>query len=290
MESQELLGGRYRLDHIAGHGGAATVFVAHDAVLDRTVAIKMLQHRHDETGILRERFEREARAEARIVHPNVVSVHDVGEAEDGRPYIVMDYVEGRSLQATIAEDGPLSSERVAIVGMGIARALAAAHALGIVHRDVKPANVIIDAQGIPHLMDFGLARELFDADPGVTSPGVLVGTAYYVAPEQARYGTASPASDLYSLGGVLYHALSGEPPFVGEGALDVALRRFEEDPEELRARVPAADADLTALIHTLLARDPVERPWDAAAVAERLGDIGARLRATRTAGETQAPL
>jgi eukaryotic-like serine/threonine-protein kinase len=290
MGTEELLGGRYRLDHVAGHGGAATVFSAHDTVLDRTVAIKLLQRRHDETGVLHQRFEREARAEARVVHPNVVSVHDVGETEDGRPYIVMDYVDGRSLQEIIAEDGPLSSERVAIVGMGIARALAAAHALGIVHRDVKPANVIIDGQGIPHLMDFGLARELFDADPGVTAPGVLVGTAYYVAPEQARYGTASPASDLYSLGGVLYHALAGEPPFVGGGALDVALRRFEEEPEELRARVPAADADLAALIHALLARDPVERPWDASAVSERLGDIGARLRATRTAGESQAPL
>ena len=290
MGSEELLGGRYRLDHVAGHGGAATVFVAHDAVLDRTVAIKMLQRRRDETGVLHERFEREARAEARITHPNVVSVHDIGEAEDGRPYIVMDYVEGRSLQEVIAHDGPLSSERVAIVGMGIARALAAAHALGIVHRDVKPANVIIDGQGIPHLMDFGLARELFDADPGITAPGVLVGTPYYVAPEQARFGTASPASDLYSLGGVLYDALAGEPPFAGDGAMDVALRRFEEDPPGLRERVPAADSDLTTLIHQLLARDPVDRPWDAAAVAERLGDIGARLRATRTAGETQTPL
>jgi serine/threonine-protein kinase len=290
MGTEELLGGRYRLDHVAGHGGMATVFSAYDTKLDRKVAIKLLQRRRDDTGVLHERFAREARAEGRIAHPNVVSVHDTGEAEDGRPYIVMDYVEGLSLQEIIAEEGALSSERVAIVGMGIARALAAAHALGIIHRDVKPANVIIDGQGIPHLMDFGLARELHDEDPGVTAPGLLVGTAYYVAPEQARYGTASPAADLYSLGAVLYHALTGEPPFTGEGALDVALRRFEEDPAELRVRLPATDTDLAALIHTLLARDPVERPWDAAAVAERLGDIGARLRATRTAGETQAPL
>ena len=174
--------------------------------------------------------------------------------------------------------------------MGLARALAAAHALGIVHRDIKPANVIVDGQGIPHLMDFGLARELHDDDPAVTSPGVLVGTPHYVAPEQARYGTASPAGDLYSLGAVLYHALTGEPPFPGENAVDVALRRFEEDPVELRLRLPAADSELAALIHTLLARDPVERPWDAGAVAERLGDIAARLRATRTAGEVQEPL
>jgi serine/threonine-protein kinase len=288
MGAEGLLGGRYRLDHIAGHGGMATVFAAHDIVLDRTVAIKLLQRRHDEGGVLHARFAREARAEAKIVHPNVVSVHDIGEADDGRPFIVMDYVEGRSLQEIITEDAPLPSERVAVLGMGIARALAAAHALDIVHRDIKPANVIVDGQGLPHLMDFGLARELYDADDvAVTAPGVLVGTAYYVAPEQARYGTASPAGDLYSLGAVLYHALAGEPPFSGDGALDVTLRRFEEDPADLRVLLPAADTDLVALIHALLARDPVERPWDAAAVAERLGDIGARLRATRTAGEAQ---
>ncbi|HEV3088629.1 MAG TPA: serine/threonine-protein kinase [Candidatus Elarobacter sp.] len=290
MGTEGLLGGRYRLDHVAGHGGMATVFSAYDTVLDRTVAIKLLARRRDESGVLHERFEREARAEAKVVHPNVVSVHDIGEAEDGRPFIVMDYVEGRSLQEIVAEDAPLSSERVAIVGAGIARALAAAHAHGIVHRDVKPANVIVGTDGIPHLMDFGLARELYDDDPGVTAPGVLVGTAFYVAPEQARHGTASPAGDLYSLGAVLYHALTGAPPFTGENAFDVAMRRFEEDPADIRETVPAADSELAALIHALLARDPVERPWDAGAVAERLIDIAARLRATRTAGEPQAPL
>jgi serine/threonine protein kinase len=285
MGSEDLLGGRYRLEHVAGHGGMATVFSALDTVLDRKVAIKLLQRRRDETGALHARFDREARAEGKIVHPNVVSVHDLGETEDGRPYIVMDYVEGQSL-AQLIDGTPLSSERVAAIGMGIGRALAAAHELGIFHRDVKPANVIIDRQGIPHLMDFGLARELWSDDPDVTAPGLLVGTANYVAPEQARYGTASPAADLYALGALLYHALTGAPPFDGAGALDVALMRFEEEPAELRVLVPAADPDLTTVIHALLARDPVQRPWDTAAIAERLGDIAARLRATRTAGDT----
>ena len=285
MAAEELVGGRYRLEHVAGHGGMATVFSAYDTVLDRKVAIKLLQRRKDATGVLHARFDRGARAEAKIVHPNVVSVHDLGEMEDGRPYLVMDYVEGRALSEMIAE-GPLSSERVAAIGMGIARALSAAHELGIFHRDVKPANVIIDGQGMPHLMDFGLARELWDEDdPGATVPGVLLGTANYVAPEQARYGAASSAADLYALGALLYHALTGAPPFEGEGALDVTLRRFEEDPPDLRSIVRAADPDLAVVIHALLARDPVERPWDAAAVAERLTDIAARLRATRTAGE-----
>jgi serine/threonine-protein kinase len=289
MGSEELLGGRYRLEHVAGHGGMATVFAAHDTKLDRKVAIKLLARRRDASGVVNKRFEREARAEAKIAHPNVVSVHDFGVNEEGRPYIVMDYVEGEPL-ADIIAGVPLSSERVAAIGFGIARALAAAHALGIFHRDVKPANIIIDGQGIPHLMDFGLARELDEQDPGVTAPGILVGTAQYVAPEQARYGTASPAADLYSLGAVLYHALTGEPPFSGGNALDVALRRFEEDPAELRVLLPAADSELTDVIHALLARDPVDRPWDAAMIAERLGDVAARLRATRTAGEAQEPL
>ncbi len=267
----------------------ATVFVAHDTRLDRKVAIKLLARRRDASGVLIKRFEREARAEAKIVHPNVVSVHDVGENEDGRPYIVMDYVEGEPLSDLIAVER-LSSERVAALGFGVARALAAAHALGIFHRDVKPANIIIDGQGIPHLMDFGLARELDEDDPGITAPGILVGTASYVAPEQARYGTASSAADLYSLGAVLYHALTGEPPFSGGNALDIALRRFEEDPAELRELLPAADSELTELTHALLARDPVDRPWDANMISERLGDIAARLRATRTAGEAQEPL
>jgi serine/threonine-protein kinase len=262
----------------------ATVFSAHDTVLDRKVAIKLLQRRKDASGVLQARFDRGARAEAKIVHPNVVSVHDLGEMEDGRPYVVMDYVEGQPLSELIAGT-PLTSERVAAIGMGLARALAAAHVLGIFHRDVKPANVIIDQQGIPHLMDFGLARELWDEDPDVTAPGLLLGTANYVAPEQARYGAASSAADLYALGALLYHALTGAPPFDGEGALDVTLRRFEEDPPDVRDIARAADPDLAAVIHALLARDPVDRPWDAAGIAERLADIAARLRATRTAGD-----
>lgn len=284
MGAEDLLGGRYRLEHVAGHGGMATVFSAHDTVLDRKVAIKLLQRRKDASGVLQARFDRGARAEAKIVHPNVVSVHDLGEMEDGRPYVVMDYVEGQPLSELIAGT-PLTSERVAAIGTGLARALAAAHVLGIFHRDVKPANVIIDQQGIPHLMDFGLARELWAEDPDVTAPGLLLGTANYVAPEQARYGAASSAADLYALGALLYHALTGAPPFDGEGALDVTLRRFEEDPPDVRDIARAADPDLAAVIHALLERDPVDRPWEATAIAERLADIAARLRATRTAGD-----
>jgi eukaryotic-like serine/threonine-protein kinase len=285
MEHEGLLGGRYRIDRIVGHGGMATVFAADDTVLERTVAIKLLQRRHDETGVLHERFHREALAEARIVHPNVVTVHDIGEHEDGRPYIVMDFVEGRSL-AAILEEGPVSSERAAVIGIGVARALAAAHALGIIHRDVKPANILIDEQGIPHLTDFGLARARDRKDLELTAPGILLGSAYYIAPEQARHGAATPACDLYAFGAVLYHALAGEPPFAGNGAIDVALRRFEEVPPRLTARVVGVDEHLAQLVHGLLAPDPVNRrPESAEATVEALLDIAARLRVERTSSD-----
>lgn len=283
MGTEGLLGGRYRLEHVAGHGGMATVFRAYDTRLERLVAIKLLQRRHDATGIVHERFRREALAEARVVHPNVVAVHDVGVHEDGRPYIVMDYVDGRPLQAVVAEGGALSSERAALLALAIARALAVAHGLGIVHRDVKPANILVDAQGLPHLTDFGLARSVDAREADLTMPGVLVGTANYVAPEQARYGHTGPSADLYSLGAVLHFMLTGAPPFEGESAIDVALRRFEEEPPDLRLQ-PGVDPELADLVRALLAREPAQRPPDAGAVAERLGDIGARLRAARTSG------
>jgi serine/threonine protein kinase len=287
MGTEGLLGERYRLDHIVGHGGMATVFSAYDSKLERTVAIKLLQRVRDESGVVHERFRREALAAAKIAHPNVVAVHDVGTNDEDRPYIVMDFVDGRSLQDLVAE-APLTSERVAAVGAQIARALAAAHELGIVHRDVKPANILIDEQGIPHLADFGLARDVDRVEADLTMPGILVGTPNYVAPEQARYGFGTAKADLYSLGAVLYFALAGEPPFPGAGALDVALRRFEEDPPDLLARDPAIDRDLAGVINALLAREPADRPADAATVAEALVDIAARLRTQRTSGDAAA--
>jgi serine/threonine-protein kinase len=286
MTAPELLGGRYRLDRVAGHGGMATVFEAHDTVLNRAVAIKLLQRRHDATGVVEERFRREALAEASLVHPNIVAVHDVGVHEDGRPYIVMDYVDGRPLAALIAE-GPIPSERVAFIGLAIARALAAAHEHGIIHRDIKPANILLDQQGLPQLTDFGLARVADERE--LTIAGEMLGTAMYVAPEQARFGICTAQGDLYAFGAVLYHALAGAPPFDGTGAIDVALRRFEEDPAPLQARVGDVDPALAALVHELLAREPAARPAGAAEVAERLGDIAARVRTERTSGDPVTP-
>jgi serine/threonine-protein kinase len=287
MPTEGLLGDRYRLDHVAGHGGMATVFQAHDTVLDRSVAIKLLQRVHDASGVVEERFRREALAEARLVHPNIVAVHNVGVHEDGRPFIVMDFVEGRSLAELIGE-GPLSSERASFIGLSIARALAVAHEHGIIHRDIKPANILIDAQGLPQLTDFGLARILDQRE--LTVAGEFLGTALYVAPEQARFGECTPRTDLYALGAVLYHALAGAPPFEGSGALDVALRRFAEDPQHLSERELAVDPELAACVHALLAREAADRPDGAGDVAEQLGNIYARLRTVRTSGEPTAPV
>ncbi|BDE06263.1 hypothetical protein WPS_15390 [Vulcanimicrobium alpinum] len=288
MATNGLLGGRYRLDHVAGHGGMATVFVAYDTVLERSVAIKLLQRRSDAGGVLHERFRREAVAEARIVHPNVIAVHDVGENEDGRPFIVMDYVEGRSLQEVLA-DHALSSERAAAIGGAIARALAVAHERGIVHRDIKPGNILIDDQGIPHLTDFGLARLDDQASLELTVPGELLGTVLYVAPEQARNGDVGPAADIYALGATLYHVVAGEPPFSGKGPIDTALQRFEGEPPPLAERVPDVDPELAGLIHAMLAFDPAARPADAGPLAERFFDISARLRTRRLATEPAPP-
>ena len=288
MATNGLLGGRYRLDHVAGHGGMATVFVAYDTVLERRVAIKLLQRRADADGILHERFRREALAEARIVHPNVIAVHDVGENDDGRPFIVMDYVEGRSLQSIVAEH-PLSAERAAAIGGAILRALAVAHERGIVHRDIKPGNIMIDDQGLAHLTDFGLARFDDRASLESTSPGELIGTVLYIAPEQARGGDAGPAADIYALGATLYHALAGEPPFNGNGPIDTALLRFENPPPPLAERVPDVDPELAGLIQAMLAVDPAARPAGAGELAERFIDISARLRTRRVAADPVAP-
>ncbi|HTJ27848.1 MAG TPA: serine/threonine-protein kinase [Candidatus Limnocylindria bacterium] len=287
MQAERLLGDRYRLDHIAGHGAMATVFSAHDTVLKRTVAIKLFGRRHDETGLLHERFHREALVEARVVHPNVVTVHDIGEHEDGRPYIVMDFVAGRSL-AEILADGPVAAERTAVIGIGIARALAAAHAEGIIHRDVKPANILIDHQGIPHLTDFGLARARGIGRREPTLPGTVVGSVDYVAPEQACRGAATPACDLYALGAVLHHMLAGGPPFGthgAAGAIHDVERRAEEDPPPLHD----VDEQLAALVRALLAPHPADRPATAAEVAERLLDVAARLRVERNTGDVPPP-
>jgi serine/threonine-protein kinase len=275
VNDPELLAGRYRLDETIGHGGMAVVFRAFDTVLERPVAIKYFQTHLMHEPVLVERFRREALAAAKIVHPNVVAIHDIGTGDDERPFIVMELVPGPSL-AELLKAGPLPDRRAARIGAGIARGLAAAHAFGYVHRDVKPANVILTAEDVAKLTDFGLVLDAGeDAPPSdLTMHGAMLGSAAYVAPEQARYGESSPASDLYALGCTLYETVAGVPPFSGVTAIDQAVKRLVEAPEPIAHVAPGIEPALAALIMELLIRDPGRRRDDAGEVSDELAAIG----------------
>jgi serine/threonine protein kinase len=263
-----LLAGRYALEHIAGHGGMAVVYEAFDTVLERRVAIKYFQTHLLREPVLVERFRREALAAAKIVHPNVVAIHDIGVGEDERPFIVMEYVDGPTVAALLAA-GPLTQERAAGIACGIAQALGAAHALGFVHRDVKPANVLVAEGDLAKLTDFGLVRADGERAPDglaaqLTADGAFVGSLRYVAPEQTQSGLWSAASDCYALGATLFEMLAGAPPQVG-------------------ARIAGSDLDpaLTAIVDGLLDVDPLRRDADAVALGDELGQIAERLREKR---------
>jgi serine/threonine-protein kinase len=262
------LAGRYALEHIAGHGGMAVVYEAFDTVLERRVAIKYFQTHLLHEPVLVERFRREALAAAKIVHRNVVAVHDIGTGDNDRPFIVMEYVDGPTVAALLAA-GPLSQERAAGIASGVAHALGAAHALGFVHRDVKPANVLVAEGDIAKLTDFGLVRADGERAPDdraaqLTADGAFVGSLRYVAPEQAHSGLWSAASDCYALGATLFEMLAGVPPQPG-------------------VRIAGSDLDpaLTEIVAGLLVENPQRREADAIALGDELGQIAERLREQR---------
>src|SRR5437868_3187657 len=251
MSSQvgTLLNGRYRLDAQIGHGGMSTVYRAFDTVLERQVAIKLMHREIASHADQLERFRREARAVAQLNHPHIVTVIDAGEelSPDGvrppecAPYIVLEYVEGETLKDVIRREGPLEIPRAIAYALEIARALEAAHERMIVHRDVKPQNVLIGAEGGAKITDFGIARSL--TEEGLTVAGRVLGTTDYVSPEQALGQPVAGQSDLYSLGIVLYEMLTGEVPFSGDSAVAVAMRHVREDIPDvqlLRGDVAAA--------------------------------------------------
>jgi eukaryotic-like serine/threonine-protein kinase len=261
-----LVAGRYELLEVLGHGAMGTVWRARDQVLAREVAVKEVRYprlmsAHDR-AVARERSLREARVAARLTHPGVVTVHDVIEAE-GSPWIVMELVPARSLSRVLAEDGPMSPARAAEMGKVLLEALGSAHAAGVVHRDVKPGNVLITAEGRTVLTDFGIATVA--GDPGLTQAGMVMGTPGFCSPERIRGAPASPASDLWSLGATLYAAVEGHGPFDGQGsAMAVLAHIVHGDPP------PAASAGpLGPVITALLSRDPAARP-DAAAAGRML--------------------
>ena len=255
-ESHRLLAGRYRLGAVIGRGGMGTVWRARDELLNRDVAVKEIvwppQMDPAEREVARGRAVREAQLAARLHHPNVVTVYDIVE-EDDRPCIVMELVPFRSLREVIAEEGPVSPAQAARIGLGVLAALRAVHEAGVVHRDVKPANILLGPEGRIVLADFGIAKA---ADsPALTSSGVLVGSPSYLAPERARGGIAGPAADLWALGASLFAAVEGRPPFERDGVLAslTAVVADELDP------APHA-GPLRPVIEGLLDKNPARRP------------------------------
>jgi len=279
VKNGEMLGGRYELAEVLGRGGMGEVRAARDLRLGRLVAIKMLRPDLAGRPEVRRRFEAEARAAARLAHPHVVAVHDVGE-EDGVPFIVMERVSGPGLEREMAA-GPLDPDRVREVGAGVLAALGAAHAAGIVHRDVKPANVLLAADGSVKVADFGIAKALDNPDADgatseldLTADGQLIGTLAYMAPERVDGTPASVQSDLYSVGVILYEALAGTRPFEADTPMSLCWAVHQGHHEPLATLCPGLDPGLGAVVERAMSRLPEARFATAAEMAAALAATG----------------
>ena len=253
MSVDTIAGGRYRVERVLGDGAMAKVVLAEDGELGRRVAVKLLDERLASDASFRARFAREARAAASLSHPNVVGVFDVGEA-DGRPFIVMEHVQGRTLVERLRAEGPIPVGEVCRIGREVCAGLAHAHAAGLIHRDLKPGNLIERSDGTIKIADFGIAR-LTEATE-LTEAGTIVGTAAYLAPEQAEGGEITPAADVFTLGVVLYELLTGRQPWKVDSLAELARRR-SAPPPELPADTPWP---LREAIERSLESDPAARP------------------------------
>ncbi len=256
-QTGDLIADRYELEELVGTGGMSTVFRARDLQLDRLVAIKILHEHYAADPEYLARFRSEARAVARLSHPNIVTVIDRGD-DDGRQYIVFENVDGENLKELVVRSGRLPVGQALELAIAIADGLSFAHDRGLVHRDVKPQNVLLNSEGEVKVTDFGIARSLH-VEHGVTQTGTVLGTGEYLAPEQASGKPVSPATDVYSLGVVLWELLTGEVPFVGENFVAVALRHVNEAPPDLRERRPDVSPRLAAAVACALAKDPASR-------------------------------
>jgi serine/threonine-protein kinase len=280
--TEPLFANRYELGERLGAGGMGEVRRARDTVLDRAVAIKLLSPAFAEDASLRERFGREARLVARLTHPGIVTVFDTG-IEDGAPFIVMEVVDGTTLAALIARDGALAAERAAAIGHEVALTLAYAHAKGVLHRDVKPANILLPAGGGAKLGDFGIA--LSAEASRLTQAGTLLGTAGYLAPEQLAGEEATAASDVYALGACLYEALAGRLPRDASSLAALARDELVTPVSELAPSVPGR---IEEVVMRCLARRPEFRP-SAAELAQALRKEDPALRPTRPLPRAAAP-
>jgi serine/threonine protein kinase len=255
--SDDVIAGRYELLELVGRGGMSSVWKAHDRLLDRTVAIKVLHEHYTQDEEYVERFRREARSVAQVSHPNIVTVIDRGE-DGGRQYIVFEYVDGENLKQVIEREGPLPVRDALLLALQVARALGFAHDRGLVHRDVKPQNVLLNDDGQAKVTDFGIARSV-DVD-GVTVTGTVLGTSEYIAPEQARGQRVDAHTDVYSLGVVLYELLTGAVPFSGESFVTVALQHVNEAPPDVLEHRPDCPPRVALAIERAMAKEPEDRP------------------------------
>jgi len=284
-----VLSGRYRLEAKLGSGGMSTVYLARDQTLDRSVAVKVMHREMSEQADQLERFRQEARAVAKLSHPNVVSVIDAGE-DGGHPYIVFEYVEGETLKQRISRVGALDTQEAIAYAIEVARGLTVAHARKMVHRDIKPQNILIDHEGRAKLTDFGISRQL--EQDGMTATGRVLGTTDYVAPEQAMGQGSDQRSDIYSLGVVLYEMLTGHVPFEADSQVGVAMKHVNEDLPDVQGQRPELSAAVALVVERSTAKKPAERYQD---VGEMIDDLSTALeveaaRAGSTTGEATSVL
>jgi len=267
MTTPQHLSDRYELGEILGFGGMSEVHLARDVRLHRDVAVKVLRADLARDPSFYLRFRREAQNAAALNHPSIVAVYDTGEAETPSgplPYIVMEYVDGVTLRDIVHADGPLPPRRAIEIIADACQALNFSHQNGIIHRDVKPANIMITSNNAVKVMDFGIARAIADSGNSVTQTAAVIGTAQYLSPEQARGDSVDARSDVYSLGCVLYEILTGEPPFTGDSPVSVAYQHVREDPVPPSKRHEGISADLDAVVLKALAKNPDNRYQTAA--------------------------
>src|SRR5487761_1332707 len=258
VDGVRVFSNRYELTHLVARGGMAEVFRARDRLLDRPVALKVLFPELSADRSFVERFRREAQAAANLSHPNIVPVFDWGE-DGGTYYIVMEYIDGQPLSQALRNGGPMPPAQVARIGAQVADALSYAHRHGVIHRDVKPGNVLITSDGQVKVTDFGIARAMGSIDDQVTQTGLVMGTATYFSPEQAQGLDVDGRSDIYALGVVLYEMLVGRPPFVGDTPVSIAYQHVQETPPRPRSLNPEIPAALEAIVLQGMAKLPAER-------------------------------